>query len=86
MIHGRKTVGRISCSTAYTHEIFHSLPEIDYAVAYTESGTVLWVADGMTDEIWSMPALNETESGEQSGEILRKTEDSILTMSINMLQ
>ena len=33
-----------------------------------------------------MPALNETESGEQSGEILRKTEDSILTMPISMLQ
>ena len=62
MIHGRKTVGRISCSTAYTHEIFHSLPEIDYAVAYTESGTVLWVADGMADEMWSPPGDTPTET------------------------
>ena len=53
MIHGRKTVGRISCSAAFTHEIFHSLPEVDYAVAYTECGIVLWVSDGMADEMWS---------------------------------
>jgi|TARA_R110002126_G_scaffold192049_2_gene340200 hypothetical protein len=46
-------VGLISCSAAFTHEIFHSLPAIDYAVAYTESGIVLWVADGMADEMWS---------------------------------
>ena len=61
MIHGRKTVGRISCSTAYTHEIFHSLPEVDYAIAFAESGTVLWVADGMADEIWSPPGDTPTE-------------------------
>jgi len=63
MIHGRKTVGRISCSTAYTHEIFHSLPVVDYVVAHTEPGTVLWVfaAHGPVS-VWSPPGDTPAET------------------------
>lgn len=53
MIHGGETVARINCGTPYTHEIFHSLPEVDYIVASDSSGHILWVRDGMTDELWS---------------------------------
>ena len=53
MIHGGETVARIDCDIAHTHDIFHSLPEVDYIVASDSSGFILWVRDGMTDELWS---------------------------------
>ena len=52
MIHGGETVARISCDMAHTREIFHSLPEVDYIVASEPSGFILWVRDGMTEEVW----------------------------------
>lgn len=66
MIHGGETVARISCDMAHTHEIFHSLPEVDYIVASEPSGFILWVRDGMTDEVWSPDGVTTAKTRENT--------------------
>jgi hypothetical protein len=66
MIHGGETVARISCDMAHTHEIFHSLPQVDYIVASEPSGFILWVRDGMTDEVWSPDGVTTAKTRENT--------------------
>ena len=68
MIHGGETVARISCDIAHTHEIFHSLPEVDYIVASEPSGFILWVRDGMTEEVWSPEGVTTAKTRENTFE------------------
>ena len=68
MIHGGETVARISCDMAHTHEIFHSLPEVDYIVASEPSGFILWVRDGMTEEVWSPEGVTTAKTRENTFE------------------
>jgi len=68
MIHGGETVARISCDMAHTHEIFHSLPEVDYIVASEPSGFILWVRDGMTGDVWSPEGVTIAKTRENTFE------------------
>lgn len=68
MIHDGETVVRINCDTRYTHDIFHSLPEVDYIVASDSSGFIMWVRDGMTDELWSPEGMTTAKTRENTFE------------------
>ena len=68
MIHGGETVARISCDMAHTREIFLSLPEVDYIVASEPSGFILWVRDGMAEEVWSPEGVTTAKTRENTFE------------------
>lgn len=63
MIHGDETVARVQCSVGYTHDLFHKVKyQVDYVVACDQAGGVLWVADGMAEEVWLPDGTNNEET------------------------
>lgn len=68
MIHGDDTVARIRCAGSYTHNLFNYLrrENTDYVVACTDYGGVLWVADGMSEQVWEPESTNPEETRKET--------------------
>ena len=68
IIHGGKTVARIECDIAYTHDLFHSArrENTDYVVSFDHVGGVLWVADGMTEQVWEPNGTNPEDTRKET--------------------
>jgi hypothetical protein len=68
LIHGGETVARIECNTAYTNELFLNAAEVvvDYVIATTADDGILWVADGMTEQVWEPESTNPEDTRKET--------------------
>jgi len=69
VIHGGETVARIECDITYTSELFKSAAEMfcDYVIAITTNDRILWVADGMSEQVWEPTArINNEETRKET--------------------
>jgi hypothetical protein len=68
LIHGGETVARIECNTAYTNELFQSATEVvvDYVIATTADDGILWVSDGMAEQVWEPESTNPEDTRKET--------------------
>lgn len=68
LIHDGATVARIECNNAYTNELFQSAAEVvvDYVIATTADDGVLWVADGVAEQVWQPDSINPEETRKET--------------------
>lgn len=68
VIHGGKTVARIECDAAYTHDLFYCARNqyTDYAVAFDYRGAILWVSDAMSEQVWEPESTNPEDTRKET--------------------